>query len=504
MQIGKYILALDEGTTSARAILFNVFGGIAGMGQREFHQYYPQPGYVEHDAVEILEAQLYSIREAVAQAGVRAEDIAAIGITNQRETAVAWDSVTGVPICNAIVWQCRRTAPECEKLKEEGLSDYIYDTTGLRIDAYFSATKMKWMMDNVPEARELASKGRLRFGTIDTWLVYSLTDGQAYVTDVSNASRTMLFNIHQLCWDERLLEKFGIPRSALPQVVESSGIVGMCQSPVLGSEIPIAGIAGDQSAALFGQCCFEPGMLKNTYGTGCFTLMNTGARPVKSSHGLLTTIGWKIDGKVTYALEGSAFHAGSAIDWMRDGLKMFTEAHEADLLAESVEDSGGVLFVPAFTGLGAPYWDMYARGVFVGLTRGTTYAHIARAVLESIAFESSDLFECMQSDFGEPIRELRVDGGVCKSKFIMQFQADLIRCAVYRPACIETTAMGAAMLAGLAVGMWESFEELNGLWKVQAEFLPSEGENHSKKLMTRWHRAVERSRAWACFDEESE
>ncbi len=500
MQIGKYIMSLDQGTTSSRAIIFNTYGAVVGKGQKEFRQYYPQPGYVEHDPVEILETQLYAMREAVAQAGIKADDIAAIGITNQRETTVAWDSVTGVPICNAIVWQCRRTAPECERLKEKGLAGYIHDTTGLIIDAYFSGTKMKWIMDNVPAAKELEAKGRLRFGTIDTWLVFSLTDGKTYITDVSNASRTMLFDIHKLQWDDRLLQEFGIPRSALPQVVESSGIVGMCQSPVLGMEIPIAGIAGDQHAALFGQCCFEPGMAKNTYGTGCFTLMNTGDQPVKSSGGLLTTIAWSVNGKVTYALEGSAFHAGSAINWLRDSIKMIKEPHDVDILAESVEDSGGVMFVPAFTGLGAPYWDMYARGVLIGITRGTTDAHVARAVLESIAFESYDLFQCMQKDSGVPIKELRVDGGVSKSSCLMQFQADLIHCTVCRPSCVETTAMGAAMLAGIAVGVWESAEELQNLWKAQISFRPSMDPEKEKKLISRWHKAVERCRGWELED----
>ncbi len=496
MQIGKYIMALDQGTTSSRAIIFNTYGAIVGMGQKEFEQYYPQPGYVEHDPVEILETQLYAMREAVAQAGIKADDIAAIGITNQRETTVAWDSVTGVPVCNAIVWQCRRTAPECERLKKKGMSDYIYDTTGLIIDAYFSGTKMKWILDNVPAAKELAAKGRLRFGTIDTWLIFSLTDGKTYVTDVSNASRTMLFDIHRLRWDDRMLQELGIPRSALPQVVESSGIVGMCQSPVLGMEIPIAGIAGDQHAALFGQCCFEPGMAKNTYGTGCFILMNTGTQPVKSTNGLLTTIGWSVNGRVTYALEGSAFHAGSAINWMRDGIKIIQEPHDADLMAESVGDSGGVVFVPAFTGLGAPYWDMYARGILIGMTRGTTDAHIARAVLESIAFESYDLFQCMQNDSGVPIKELRVDGGVSKSRFLMQFQSDLIHCTVCRPSCVETTAMGAAMLAGIAVGVWDDLEELGNLWKAQTAFYPSMEQAKKEKLLSRWHKAVERCRGW--------
>ncbi len=496
MQIGKYIMSLDQGTTSSRAIIFNTYGAIVGMGQKEFQQFYPQPGYVEHDPVEILETQLFAMREAVAQAGIKAEDIAAIGITNQRETTVAWDSVTGVPICNAIVWQCRRTAPECERLKEKGLSNYIYDTTGLIIDAYFSATKMQWILENVPMAKELAAKGRLRFGTIDTWLVFSLTDGKTYVTDVSNASRTMLFDIHKMQWDPRLLEEFGIPCGALPQVVESSGIVGMCQSPVLGMEIPIAGIAGDQHAALFGQCCFEPGMAKNTYGTGCFILMNTGDKPVKSSSGLLTTVGWSVNGKGTYALEGSAFHAGSAISWLRDGMKIIQDPQDTDFLAESVEDSGGVVFVPAFTGLGAPYWDMYARGILIGITRGTTDAHVARAVMESIAFESYDLFQCMQNDSGVSIKELRVDGGVSKSRFLMQFQADLLNCTVYRPFCVETTAMGAAMLAGIAVGVWDDPEELKNLWKAQTKFNPSMEKSKAEKAVSRWHRAVGRCRSW--------
>lgn len=501
MRIGKYIMALDQGTTSSRAVIFNAYGAIVGIGQKEFQQYYPQPGYVEHDPVEILETQLHAMREAVAQAGIQPEDIVAIGITNQRETTVAWDSVTGVPICNAIVWQCRRTAPECERLKQKGLADYIHETTGLIIDAYFSGTKMKWILENVPAAQKLAEQGRLRFGTIDTWLVYSLTDGQTYVTDVSNASRTMLFDIHKMQWDGRMLEELGIPRDALPQVVESSGIVGMCQSPVLGVEIPIAGIAGDQHAALFGQCCFEPGMAKNTYGTGCFILMNTGDTPVKSANGLLTTVAWSVNGEVTYALEGSAFQAGSAINWLRDGIKIIREPHQADLLAESVEDTGGVYFVPAFTGMGAPWWDMYARGILIGLTRGTTDAHIARAVLESIAFESSDLFRCMEDDSGVPIRELRVDGGASKSRFLMQFQSDLINCAVCRPSSVETTAIGAAMLAGLAVGMWDGMEEIRSLWKAQTEFLPSMDPDKRNHLLSRWHRAVQRSLEWETDDE---
>ena len=497
MKIGQYILALDQGTTSSRAILFNAYGAVVASGQREFKQYYPQPGYVEHDPVEILESQLHAIRETFAKAEITAEEIAAIGITNQRETTVAWDARTGVPICNAIVWQCRRTAPECERLIEAGYSDLIYDATGLVVDAYFSGTKMKWILDHVPEAARLRESGNLRFGTIDSWLVYTLTDGKSYVTDVSNAARTMLFNIHTLDWDDRLLKMLDIPREALPEVVESSGIVGMCEETVLGREIPIAGIAGDQNAALFGQCCFEKGMAKNTYGTGCFVLMNTGDRAVRSRNGLLTTVGWKIGGKTVYALEGSAFNAGSAINWLRDGLSFIREPAEADRLAESVEDTGGVCFVPAFTGLGAPYWDMYARGGFLGLTRGVTKAHIARAVLESIAYESEDLVRCMEKDAGVSLKELRVDGGASKSRFLMQFQADLLRTAVRRPRCIETTALGAAMLAGLAVGVWEDEEELGRVWQLQSEFEPQAQEESMRRLSARWRRAVERCRNWA-------
>ena len=370
MMVGKYILSIDQGTTSSRAVLFDSFGGVAGMGQKEFPQIYPQPGYVEHDPVKILQTTLFAMKQAVAQAGITAQDIAAVSVTNQRETVVAWDAVTGIPVCNAIVWQCRRTAPLCEKLRQDGMEQYVRDTTGLIIDPYFSGTKMKWILENVPAARELAGKGRLRFGTIDTWLIYSLTDGEAYVTDASNASRTMLFDIHRLRWDEEMLRYFGIPREALPRVAESGEMVGMCSADVLGVEIPIAGMAGDQHAALFGQCCFTPGMAKNTYGTGCFVLMNTGSKPVASQHGLLTTIAWKLGGKVTYALEGSAFNAGSAIQWLRDELQLIKNPQEADLLAETVEDAGGVSFVPAFTGLGAPYWDMYARGALLGVTRG--------------------------------------------------------------------------------------------------------------------------------------
>ncbi len=495
MKIGQYILALDQGTTSSRAIVFNSYGEIVSEGQKEFPQIYPQPGYVEHNPVQILESQLFAIREALNRAEISVEEIAAIGITNQRETTVAWDSQTGIPVCNAIVWQCRRTAGLCEELKAEGWEPYVREKTGLIIDAYFAGTKMKWIMDCVPQARELAKQGRLRFGTIDSWLIYCLTEGESFVTDVTNACRTMLFDIHMLQWDKKLLQRLGIPEEALPKVVESSGIVGMCHASVLGREIPIAGVAGDQHAALFGQCCFEKGMTKNTYGTGCFVLMNTGETPVSSQHGLLTTIGWSIGGKVTYALEGSAFHAGSAINWLRDGLKLIEKPSDADRMAESVEDNGGVYFVPAFTGLGAPYWDMYARGAVLGLTRGTTDAHLARAVLESIAFESWDLFHAMEEDAGVKIPQLRVDGGASRSRFLMQLQSDLLGCPVYRPACLETTALGAAMLAGLAVGVWESIDELSAIWKTRTIYEP-ENTVERQKLLEKWHKAVSRCSSW--------
>lgn len=496
MKIGQYILALDQGTTSSRAILFDALGSVAGVGQKEFTQIYPRPGYVEHDAAEILESVLFAMRQAVAQSGISAKDIAAIGITNQRETTVAWDSETGLPICNAIVWQCRRTAAKCEELKAAGWAPYIKKTTGLLVDPYFAGTKMNWILENVPAASRLAAEGRLRFGTIDTWLVDALTDHEAYVTDVSNASRTMLFDIHRLCWDPRLLELLGIPEAALPEVVDSSGIVGYCEPTVLGERIPIAGIAGDQHAALFGQCCFEEGMVKNTYGTGCFALMNTGETAMDSQNGLLTTIAWKIGERPVYALEGSAFHAGSAIKWLRDELGMIQSAPECDRLAETVPDTGGVSFVPAFTGLGAPYWDMYARGALLGLTRGTGRAHICRAVLESIALESYDLFRLLEEEAATPIRALRVDGGASKSHFLMQFQADISQLRVCRPACLETTALGAAMLAGLAVGVWDNQKELSSIWQMHTEFLPDMGEDERLQSISRWHKAVKRSQNW--------
>ena len=487
MMVGKYILSIDQGTTSSRAVLFDAFGGVAGMGQREFPQIYPQPGYVEHDAVQILQTTLYAMRQAVEQAGIRARDIAAISITNQRETTVAWDAVTGIPVCNAIVWQCRRTAPECERLRAAGMEGYIKDTTGLLIDPYFSGTKMKWILENVPAARDLAKKGRLRFGTIDTWLVYSLTDGAAYVTDVTNASRTMLFDIHKLRWDDTLLQELGIPRSALPRVCESGEIVGMCSADVLGEEIPIAGIAGDQHAALFGQCCFAEGMAKNTYGTGCFVLMNTGSKPVASQAGLLTTIAWKLNGRTTYALEGSAFNAGSAIQWLRDELQLIKTPQEADQLAETVADAGGVSFVPAFTGLGAPYWDSDARAMFYGMGRTTGRAELVRAAEECIAYQIADVLELMEQEANVKVQELRVDGGPTKDTFLMQFQSDVLNKPVAAPEREELSAMGAAFCAGIAQGIYPK----EVLQKVRRrDFLPHmEGSLREKKRVG-WRQAV--------------
>ncbi len=492
----KYILSLDQGTTSSRAILFDKDGNIAAMAQKEFTQIYPMPGYVEHDAVEILQTQIQAMQQALLISGANPEQIAAISITNQRETTVAWDSKTGLPIYNAIVWQCRRTAPECERLKEKGLEEYIRSTTGLIIDPYFSGTKMKWIMDNVPRAKELADEGRLRLGTIDSWLIFSLTEGKSFVTDVSNASRTMLFDIHKLKWDEKMIKELSIPKSALAKVTESGEVVGECAKSVLGVKVPIAGVAGDQHAALFGQCCFEKGMVKNTYGTGCFILMNTGDTPVLSKNGLLTTIAWKIGGKVCYALEGSAFNAGSAIKWLRDEMELIKTPQEADMLAESVEDSAGLSFVPAFTGLGAPYWDMYARGALLGITRGAKRAHIARAVLESIAFESYDLFKTMEQESGVKMKELRVDGGASRSKFLMQYQADILNADVVKPVCLENTALGSAMMAGLTVGFWEDTEHLKKVWQADKAYKPNFDEKKVDKDLSRWHKAVKRAMNW--------
>ncbi|MFI3325155.1 MAG: glycerol kinase GlpK [Clostridia bacterium] len=497
MEKVKYVLSLDQGTTSSRAIVFNSNGEIVGVGQNEFKQYYPKPSFVEHDALEILQSQLDAVRQALTNSNIEINQIEAVGITNQRETTVAWDSETGIPIYNAIVWQCRRTDYICEELVNDGLKDYIKETTGLLVDPYFSGTKMKWIMDNVPKAKDLSKLGRLRIGTIDTWLIYSLTKGEKFVTDVTNASRTMIFDIHKLCWDEKIINYLGIPMSALPKVVESSGICGFTSQEVLGAKIPIAGVAGDQHAALFGQCCFDVGSTKNTYGTGCFTLMNTGDKVINSQNGLLSTIAWSVGGEVCYALEGSAFNAGSAIQWLRDELKIIKSAQECDMLAETIDSTGGVYFVPAFTGLGAPYWDMYARGSFLGLTRGTGKAEIARAVLESIVYESCDLFKAMEHDSGAKIPALKVDGGASKSEFLMQYQADMLAIEVQRPICMETTALGAAMLAGLATGVWESKEKLKAIWNLDKSFKPNFEQEKVDNATKYWQKAVNASRNWA-------
>ncbi len=496
----KYVLAIDQGTTSSRAVLFDSYGREISIGQREFRQIFPLPGYVEHDPEEIFETTVLAMREAVESAGISPDAIASIGITNQRETTVAWDRETGEPACNAIVWQCRRTASICEELKSRGLGEYIGKITGLIIDPYFSGTKMKWMLENLPRVRELAGKGRLCFGTVDSWLIYRLTGGDVFATDVTNACRTMLFDIRKLDWDETLLKELGVSRDFLPKVVSSSEIVGYLKPDILGKEIPISGVAGDQHAALFGQCCFSRGMAKNTYGTGCFVLMNTGENPVNSGSGLLTTIAWKTGDRAVYALEGSAFNAGSAIKWLRDELKLIESPQEADYLAETVEDSGGLVFVPAFTGLGAPYWDAYARGALLGITRGATKAHVCRAVLESIALESWELVNLMEKESGVQLKQLRVDGGASRSRFLMQEQADLLSCEVLRPKCLETTALGAAMLAGLGVGVWKSEEELAKLWDLDMSFIPNGTDTKRQSEIERWHKAVERSRNWEEMD----
>ena len=493
--MSRYLLALDQGTTSSRAILFDEDQNIVSVAQKEFTQYYPASGWVEHNPMEIYSSIYGVMMEVITQSGIDVQDIAAIGITNQRETTVVWDKTTGRPIHNAIVWQCRRTAPICDELAARGLTDYIKKTTGLVLDAYFSATKIKWLLDNVEGAREKAARGELLFGTVDTWLIWKLTEGRVHITDYTNASRTMLYDIHNLCWDERLLKELDIPASMLPEVHDSSEVYGTCN--IQGVNVPIAGIAGDQQAALFGQCCFRPGDAKNTYGTGCFVLMNTGDKPVFSDRGLITTIGWCVNGETTYALEGSAFNAGSAIKWLRDELKLIANPQEADLLAETVEDAGGAVFVPAFTGLGAPYWDMYARGALLGVTRGTSKAHICRAVLESIAYESYDLVKAMEAGSGTEISELRVDGGASRSRFLMQYQADLLHCAVRQPKCLETTALGSAMLAGLAVGVWESLDELRTVWKLKNAYDPQTATGSEAKALKRWHKAVEKSMGWA-------
>ena len=494
-----YIAALDQGTTSSRAILFNQAGEIAARAQYPFRQIYPQPGWVEHDPMEIWASERRALAEITSHIDPR--QVAAIGITNQRETTILWDRRTGEPIHNAIVWQCRRTAPFCDELKARGLGEIIAEKTGLLIDAYFSASKIRWLLDNVPGARERAERGELCFGTVDSWLIWQLSGGAVHVTDYSNASRTMLFNIHTLRWDEELCEIFGIPRSILPRPVGNSEVYGLVARDLPELEglagIPICGSIGDQPAALFGQGCFHPGEAKNTYGTGCFTLMNVGREAVRSRAGLVTSVGWSVGGETSYALEGSVFNAGSTIQWLRDELKLIDSAPECDRLAESVPDSGGVVIVPAFTGLGAPYWDMYARGTILGLTRGSTRAHIARAVLDAISLQVTDLVRAMNADAPCPIPTLRVDGGASVSDILMQIQADLLGIPVDRPAQVETTAFGAAALAGLAAGVWKDTGELEKLRRSQHVFTPLRSGEDCGREYRRWQRAVERARAWA-------
>lgn len=493
----KYILAFDQGTTSSRAVLFDHDGKIVNVAQKEFTQIYPKAGWVEHDAMEIWGTQSGVAREVLETAGVRPDEVAAIGITNQRETTVVWDKNTGKPVYNAIVWQCRRTASICDDLKERGLEDYIRENTGLVIDAYFSGTKVKWILDNVEGAREKAENGDLLFGNIDTWLIWNLTRGKVHVTDYSNASRTMLYNIKELKWDEKILEELNIPKSMLPEARPSSEIYGYTDEATFGGAmIPIAGIAGDQQAALFGQACFEPGMAKNTYGTGCFMLMNTGEEMVPSKNGLLTTIAWGVDGKVEYALEGSIFIAGAVVQWLRDELKLIDSAKDSEYFATQVEDNNGVYLVPAFVGLGAPYWDMYARGTIVGLTRGANRNHIIRAALESICYQTKDVLEAMQEDSGIDLQALKVDGGAVANNFLMQFQSDILGVPVHRPEVIETTALGAAYLAGLAVEFWESREEISKKWNVDREFNNEMDEEKKNALYDGWKKAVGRGLKW--------
>jgi len=493
----KYILALDQGTTSSRAIIFNKDGEVLGTSQSEFTQIYPKPGWVEHDPMEIWGTQSGVARQVIEKVGVRTDEIAAIGITNQRETTIVWDKTTGRPIYNAIVWQCRRTAQICDDLKEKGLEDKIKEKTGLVVDAYFSGTKIKWILDNVEGAKEKAKKGELLFGNVDTWLIWNLTRGKVHVTDYSNASRTMLFNIKDLKWDEELLEELDIPSSMLPSVKPSSYIYGHTDKGTFGgAEIPISGDAGDQQAALFGQLCFEPGTAKNTYGTGCFMLMNTGEKLIKSQNGLLTTIAWGIGDRVEYALEGSIFIAGAAIQWLRDELRLVYDAAQSEYYANLVEDTDGVYLVPAFTGLGAPYWDMYARGGIFGITRGTKREHIVRATLESIAYQTRDVLEAMQEDSGIKLKDLKVDGGASINNFLMKFQSDILCVPVRRPKVLETTALGAAYLAGLAVGFWKDQDEIKERWTLDEEFTNCMNDEKRERLYKGWKKAVKRSMEW--------
>lgn len=486
----KYIMALDLGTTSCRCIIFDKNGRICSAAQKEFTQYFPQPGWVEHDAEEIWATQTGLMYEAMSKIDITINEIAGIGITNQRETTVLWDKETGRPVHKAIVWQCRRTAGYCDELKKLGMAEFFRSKTGLVLDAYFSATKLRWLLDNAAGARERAEKGELLFGTVDSWIIWKLTGGKVHVTDYSNASRTMLFNIHTLKWDEEILRVLKIPQQILPEVKPSSHVYGYTDSKLFGREVPIAGAGGDQQCALFGQTCFERGEVKNTYGTGGFMLMNTGTAPVNSHNGLVTTIAWGVDDKVEYALEGSIFVAGAAVQWLRDELGLIRDAAESEVLAKSVPDANGCYVVPAFVGLGAPYWDQYARGAIVGLTRGVNRNHIVRATLESIAYQVNDVLMAMQEDSGMPITSLRVDGGACDNDFLMQFQADILNTSVVRPYCIETTAMGAAYLAGLAVGYWRSKEEILANHVIAAEFKPQMGQAKRESLLQGWHNAV--------------
>ena len=490
----KYILSLDQGTTSSRAILFDRDQNIVGLSQKEFSQIYPREGWVEHDPMEIYSSQYAVMMEVIAHSAVSVGDIAAIGVTNQRETTVLWDRKTGLPIYNAIVWQCRRTADIVDGLRAQGLADHIEKTTGLIPDAYFSATKIKWILDHVPGSRERARRGEILFGTVDTWLIWKLTGGAAHVTDYTNASRTMLYDIHKLCWDDTLLAALDIPREMLPEVRSSSEIYGY--TTLEGTRVPIAGDAGDQQAALFGQCCFQKGEAKSTYGTGCFLLMNTGDAPCESRNGLLTTIAIGRGGRVQYALEGSVFVGGAVIQWLRDEMRLITESCDAEYYAQKVPDTGGVYFVPAFTGLGAPYWDMYARGCIIGITRGTNRNHIIRAAQESIAYQTFDLVRAMEKDTGLALPELNVDGGASRDRFLMQFQADILGSRIRRPMIRETTALGAAYLAGLAAGVWKDTDEIRALWKCDWTFEPKLEPEKRAALLDGWHRAVERSRGW--------
>lgn len=492
----KYIMALDQGTTSSRCVLFDRAGNICAIAQKEFQQIYPHPGWVEHNPLEIWSSQLSVAVEALGKVGAEADDIASIGITNQRETTVVWNRHSGLPVYNAIVWQCRRTAERIDQLKADGMEAYVHSATGLVPDAYFSASKVAWILDNIEGAREDAEAGNLVFGTIDTWLIWNLTKGSVHVTDYTNASRTMMFDIHNLCWDKKILEYFHIPESMLPDVRPSSFIYGYTEMNVLGGHIPIAGVAGDQQAALFGQCCFGEGEVKNTYGTGCFLLMNTGEKAALSENGLLTTVAASADGKIRYALEGSVFVAGAAIQWLRDELRMIENAQESEELALSVEDANGMYVVPAFTGIGAPYWDQYARGTIVGITRGCSKEHFVRATLESMAYQTCDILKVMERESGVRLKSLKVDGGASKNNFLMQFQSDILHVDVLRPECVETTALGAAYLAGIAVGYWRDTDDVRQNWTLSRTFHSKMSEEKRRELIWGWKRAVERSFRW--------